>query len=67
MFRPYFKGGDLLLNQIGKFIQEEEGQGMAEYGIVLGAIAVSVFGLLVILSNEATEMYERVVQLLRNR
>ncbi|WP_428911918.1 Flp family type IVb pilin [Niallia sp. Krafla_26] len=29
-----------MLNQVKKFFKEEEGQGMTEYGLILGLIAV---------------------------
>lgn len=29
-----------MMNQVKKFFKEEEGQGMTEYGLILGGIAV---------------------------
>lgn len=37
-----------MLNQVKRFLKEEEGQGMTEYGLILGVIAigaVTAFGL----------------------
>ncbi|WP_102264058.1 Flp family type IVb pilin [Mesobacillus jeotgali] len=40
---------------------EEQGQGMTEYGLVLGVIAVAVVGALVTLRGEIVEMFTNVV------
>ncbi|NKE08061.1 MULTISPECIES: Flp family type IVb pilin [Mesobacillus] len=40
---------------------EEQGQGMTEYGLVLGVIAVAVVGALVTLRGEIVEMFQNVV------
>jgi len=40
---------------------EEQGQGMTEYGLVLGVIAVAVVGALVTLRGEIVEMFGKVV------
>jgi pilus assembly protein Flp/PilA len=37
-----------MLNQVKKFVKDEQGQGMTEYGLILGVIAigaVTAFGL----------------------
>ncbi|MET3699124.1 pilus assembly protein Flp/PilA [Bacillus oleivorans] len=46
---------------------EEEGQGMTEYGLVLGIIAVAVVGLLVTLRTEIVEMFTNVVNAVTGR
>lgn len=40
---------------------EEQGQGMTEYGLVLGVIAVAVVTLLVALRGQIVTMFENVV------
>lgn len=40
---------------------EEQGQGMTEYGLVLGVIAVAVVGALVTLRGEIITMFQGVV------
>lgn len=46
---------------------EEKGQGMTEYGIVLGGIAVGAFLLIVALSKHAADMFTRVSEALESR
>lgn len=40
---------------------EEQGQGMTEYGLVLGIIAVAVVGALALLRTEIIAMFNEVV------
>lgn len=56
-----------MLNKFKNFIREEEGQGMTEYGLVLGLIAVAVVGALALLRGQIIEMYNEVVELVTNR
>ncbi|HWO77056.1 MAG TPA: Flp family type IVb pilin [Bacillus sp. (in: firmicutes)] len=46
---------------------EEEGQGMTEYGLVLGIIAVAAVGALVALRGEIVEMFNNVKAAVENR
>ncbi|MEH7886306.1 Flp family type IVb pilin [Bacillus sp. JJ1609] len=46
---------------------EEQGQGMTEYGLVLGVIAVAVVGALGLLRTEIMEMFEAVTTAVTNR
>lgn len=46
---------------------EEQGQGMTEYGLVLGVIAVAVVGLLALLRDEIVEMFTEVKNAVTNR
>lgn len=46
---------------------EEEGQGMTEYGLVLGVIAVAVVGILVSLRGEITDMFQSVLDDVKKR
>ena len=43
------------------FLQEEEGQGMAEYALVLGVIAVAVVGVLVLFGGEILRVFEEIL------
>jgi pilus assembly protein Flp/PilA len=33
-----------MLNQVIKFVKDEQGQGMTEYGLILGVIAIGAIG-----------------------
>ncbi|MFD2638620.1 Flp family type IVb pilin [Piscibacillus salipiscarius] len=48
---------ELFLNMI----REEEGQGMAEYALVLGVIAVGVVGVLVTFGEEIMKVFNDVI------
>jgi pilus assembly protein Flp/PilA len=54
-------------NKLVGLLKEEQGQGMTEYGLVLGIIAVAVVGALATLRGEIMEMFENVVTLVTNR
>ncbi len=43
-----------------KLWREEEGQGVAEYAIVLGGVALAVVGILVLFSEELEGIFERI-------
>jgi pilus assembly protein Flp/PilA len=46
---------------------EEQGQGMTEYGLVLGVIAVAVVGVLALLRTEILAMFTNVTTAVQNR
>lgn len=46
---------------------EEQGQGMTEYGLVLGVIAVAVVGLLAVLRDEIVEMFDTITTAVTDR
>lgn len=46
---------------IKNFMNEEEGQGMAEYALVLGVIAVGVVATLVLFGNEIIAKFTDVI------
>ncbi|WP_423407869.1 Flp family type IVb pilin [Heyndrickxia sp. MSNUG] len=46
---------------------EEQGQGMTEYGLVLGIIAVAVVGALALLREQIMEMFTSVTDAVTNR
>ncbi|MFD0696818.1 Flp family type IVb pilin [Paenibacillus sp. GCM10027628] len=49
-----------MLNKIKGLIVEEQGQGMTEYGLVLGVIAVGVVGILVALRGKILTLFQKV-------
>ncbi|MFD1735255.1 Flp family type IVb pilin [Bacillus salitolerans] len=55
------------MNKLKGLIKEEKGQGMTEYGLVLGVIAVAAVGALVALRDEITAMFETVSNAVLNR
>jgi pilus assembly protein Flp/PilA len=50
-----------MMKKIKALFREEEGQGMTEYGLVLGIIAVAVVAALVLLREQIVEMFTKVV------
>jgi pilus assembly protein Flp/PilA len=56
-----------MMNKLKGLVVEEQGQGMTEYGLVLGLIAVAAVGALALLRDEIVEMYNDVVTLVTNR
>jgi pilus assembly protein Flp/PilA len=56
-----------MMNKLKGLVVEEQGQGMTEYGLVLGLIAVAAVGALALLRDEIVEMYNDVVSLVTNR
>ena len=46
---------------------EEQGQGMTEYGLVLGVIAVAVVGVLALLREEILTMFKEVTKAVTER
>ena len=43
-----------------KFLRDEEGQGMVEYGLLLGLIAIAVIAVLIILGPRIANMFQDV-------
>lgn len=56
-----------MLNKLKGLVVEEQGQGMTEYGLVLGLIAVAAVGALALLREEIITMFNEVVDLVKNR
>lgn len=48
------------------FFREEEGQGMAEYALVLGVIAVGVVAVLLLFGEAIVEQFYKVIDIFRN-
>jgi Flp pilus assembly pilin Flp len=49
-----------VLNIFDLFVKREEGQTMAEYGVVLAVITIAVFGALALLSGNIVSAVNRV-------
>jgi pilus assembly protein Flp/PilA len=49
-----------MMNKIKGIFVEEQGQGMTEYGLVLGVIAVGVVGILIALRGKITSLFQKV-------
>jgi len=49
-----------MMNRLKGLLAEEEGQGMTEYGLVLGVIAVGVVGVLFALKGNILTLFNRV-------
>lgn len=56
-----------MLNKLKGLVVEEQGQGMTEYGLVLGLIAVAAVAALALLRTEIVTMFNEVVTLVTNR
>ncbi|HZG70966.1 MAG TPA: hypothetical protein VEY51_05440 [Chondromyces sp.] len=55
-----------MMNKLKGLIVEEEGQGMTEYGLVLGVIAVGVIAILAAFRTQITAMFQNVVNSITN-
>ncbi|RSK26369.1 Flp family type IVb pilin [Bacillus sp. HMF5848] len=50
-----------MMNKLKGLVVEEQGQGMTEYGLVLGVIAVGVVAILATLRTQIEAMFNNVV------
>lgn len=57
----------MMLNKFKALVTEEEGQGLTEYGLVLGIIAVAVVGLIAAFRNEITSIFNQALLDIRSR
>ncbi|WP_438447742.1 Flp family type IVb pilin [Gorillibacterium sp. sgz5001074] len=56
-----------MMKKLIGLVKEEEGQGMTEYGLVLGLIAVAVVATLVALRQEITNIFTDALNTVRGR
>jgi pilus assembly protein Flp/PilA len=56
-----------MMLKIKNLLLEEQGQGMTEYGLVLGLIAVAVVGTLVLLRGEIVKIFNDVLSTVQGR
>lgn len=48
------------MNEMMRFLKDEEGQGMVEYGLIIGLVAVVVIVALAILGPKIANMFNKV-------
>ncbi|WP_202078108.1 Flp family type IVb pilin [Caldalkalibacillus salinus] len=56
-----------MMEKLMGLVREEEGQGMTEYGLVLGVIAIAVLGIIVTLRGEIVQLYKEAVTAIEGR
>jgi pilus assembly protein Flp/PilA len=56
-----------MVNKLKGILIEEKGQGMTEYGLVLGLIAVAVVATLVALRGEITQIFTDALNAVKSR
>lgn len=56
-----------MITKLRGLITEEKGQGMTEYGLVLGLIAVAVVGLLALFREEIISIFDDALETVRSR
>ena len=56
-----------MMKKMKALLTEEQGQGMTEYGLVLGVIAVAVVGVLALLRTQIMDMFTSVTTAITNR
>ncbi len=49
-----------MLNSIKKFMKDEQGQGIVEYGLILGLIVVGAIGIMALLGPKIKNMFNNV-------
>lgn len=55
-----------MLSLIKRLWQEEEGQAMTEYGLILGILAVAVIGILVLMRGSLVDIFTKISEGLSN-
>jgi pilus assembly protein Flp/PilA len=48
-----------MMNKFKRLVKDEQGQGMTEYGLVLGLIAIAVVGILVTLRDQIVSLFTK--------
>jgi pilus assembly protein Flp/PilA len=49
-----------MLHLVGRLVTEEEGQGMTEYALVLGVIAIATIGLITLFSEQLITAWQNI-------
>ncbi|WP_152670938.1 Flp family type IVb pilin [Guptibacillus hwajinpoensis] len=50
-----------MLNKMARLVKEEEGQGMAEYGLILAGVAVVAAGIFITLGEKIESLIQSVI------
>jgi pilus assembly protein Flp/PilA len=56
-----------MVNKLKALVKDEQGQGLTEYGLVLGIIAVAVVGLIAAFRDEITAIFQDALVQIRSR
>ena len=56
-----------MISLVKSLLYEEDGQGMTEYGLVLGIISIAAFGTILLLTDELEMIYSKVVDAVESR
>jgi pilus assembly protein Flp/PilA len=56
-----------MMKKLIGLVKEEEGQGLTEYGLVLGLIAVAVVGILAAFRTEIIAMFQTALDTVKSR
>jgi pilus assembly protein Flp/PilA len=57
----------MMVNKLKALVKDEQGQGLTEYGLVLGIIAVAVVGLIAAFRDEITAIFQDALVQIRSR
>ena len=52
------EGGNIM-RDVKNFLMDEDGQGMVEYGLIIGLVAIAVIGALTVLAPKIRNMYNK--------
>ena len=50
------EGGNIMID-VKNFLMDEDGQGMVEYGLIIGLVALAVIGALAVLGPKIADMF----------
>lgn len=48
------------MNMLKRLLQEEEGQGFTEYGLILGLVVILIAGAFAVFNDEITTLFQKV-------
>ncbi|MEH7225119.1 Flp family type IVb pilin [Bacillus sp. JJ1566] len=50
----------MMKNLVGRLVKEEEGQGLTEYGMLVGLIALIVVGTITLIGKDLLEVFQKI-------